>query len=339
MFTEGKQRDFFGYVKAKSGLKWKELADKLKIKVSTLSKAYMFGMCNLPYDILKQILDIIGEDEQIILKNYKASIVDEKLIIGRKVFGEQRKQLKKIEITYPNKNFSFNISKVNFSKYDKEKKIKLPNKLTPELAEEIGMHYGDGFLSEKRYEYRLKGNQYNEREYYTNYIKPLFKKLYNIDVTLKDFKTSYGFELKSKAIWEFKIKVLGIKSGKKYNAPLPKILKINNKKILAGFIRGLFDTDGSLRFKSQYGYKDYYPVIEISLTSKNLIKDVADILNMFGFNIWLGFNEKYGRISLNGVLNFKRYKELIGWSSPKNLNKVKIWERAYPNLNEMVVVV
>ena len=332
-FADGKQSDFFKYIKLKSNLTWKELSDKLKINESTLSKSYRFGICDIPYDLFKELLRLTDLDEQKIIADYKAKIVEEKEIIGRKVFGEQKKILNQIKITYKNRNLNLDISKVNFSKYDLERKIKLPNRLTPELAEEIGMHFGDGFLSEKRYEYRLKGNPNDEKEYYENYIKLLFRKLFNIDVSLKDFRTSYGFELKSKAIWEFKIRILKIKPGNKYNLYIPDTLKVNDINILSAFIRGLFDTDGCLSFKSKYGYKNYYPSIEIGLISKNVIKDVVEILKMLGFGPQISFNRNCERITLNGISQFKKYEKLIGWSSPKNLNKVNNWKIQYPELN------
>ena len=238
-----------------------------------------------------------------------------------------------VELTYKKGIINFDNSKVNFSKYDLEKKIKLPQKMTPELAEEVGMHFGDGFLSDKRYEYRLKGNPKDEKEYYQSYIKPLFKKLFNIEINLKDFKTSYGFELKSRAIWEFKTKVIGIKSGNKYNLYVPETIKVNSIEILSAFIRGLFDTDGTICFKSKYGYKNYYPTIEITLFSKKVIKEVMEILNMLGFEPKVSTTRGYERISLNGISRFKKYEQLIGWSSPKNLNKVNEWKIQYPELN------
>ena len=201
-------------------------------------------------------MNLINQDEQNALKDYDGRILNEEIVIGRKVFGERRKTIQDIELTYKKEILDFDTSKVNFSKYDLERGIKLPQKLTPELAEEIGMHFGDGFLSEKKYEYRLKGNPKDEKKYYQNYVKPLFKKLFNIEINLKDFKTSYGFELKSRAIWELKIKILGRKPGNKYNLYVPETLKVNNVEILSAFIRGLFDTDGSVCFKSKYGYKN-----------------------------------------------------------------------------------
>lgn len=332
-FADGKQKDFFKYIKLKSNLNWKELSDKLKVNESTLSKAYRFGLCDIPYDLFKRILNLINQNEQDILKDYNGKILNEEIVIGRKVLGERRNTTQDIELTYKNDTLNFDISKINFSKYDLERNVKIPKKLTPELAEEIGMHFGDGFLSENKYEYRLKGNPKDEKEYYQNYVKPLFKKLFNITVSLKDFKTSYGFELKSRAIWEFKTNVIGIKPGNKYSLYVPETLKVNNVKILSAFIRGLFDTDGSICFKSKYGYKNYYPSIEITLISKKVIEDVTKILKMLGFDPKISPTRNCERISLNGISRFKKYEQLIGWSSPKNLNKVNEWKTQYPELN------
>ena len=331
-FSSGKQKEFMKDFKESSKLTWKELAEKLKVNEGTLSKAYLFELCDLPYDLFRKIISILDMNEREALKKYRGNIRKEELVIGRKVLGEKKKILSPIKITYKQEGLKLDTSGVNFSEGDIKKGIKLPSKITPWLAEEIGMQLGDGFLSSKRYDYRLKGNPKDEQEYYINYIKPLFKSLYNIDLKIKKFEKSFGFELYSQAFWEFKTKVIGIIPGKKYNIEVPEKLKVNDLKILAAFIRGLFDTDGSISFKSKYSYKKYYPSIEISLTSKKVIKEVAKMLNMFGFNPWVGFNKKYGRISLYGISAFKRYKKLIGWSSQKNLNKVNTWEKEYPEL-------
>ena len=338
-FPAGNQKNFLFDYKIKSNLTWKELAKKLKVNESTLTKSYLFESCQIPYNLFKGVVGETEENEEEILERYSGKIVDEVLFIGRRILGEQRNVLNKVKITYKKKNVLLDNSRIDLSKKDKEKQIKLPNKITPELAEEIGMHYGDGFLSEKRNTYRLKGNIKDEVEYYTEYIRPLFKKLYNIDISLKEYDSVFGFELYSQAIWEFKTKTLGIKPGKKYDLNFPDILKVNNLKILASFIRGLFDTDGNITFQTKYNYKNYYPVISISLTSKKVIEEVGKILKMLGFNPWIGFNKQYGRISLYGIGAFKKYKDLVGWNSPKNLNKIAKWEGMYPELaNSMAVV-
>ena len=333
-FSEGNQKKLLKYIKEKTELGWKEIARKLEVNEKTLVKSYMYEYCDIPYNLFKKICIVLCEKEKKVFEKYGGIIKKEELIIGRKVFGEQKKVLVPINITYPNRNLNLDVSKINYSNYDIKKEIKVPIKITKELAEEIGMQFGDGFLSAKKYDYRLKGNPKNEKEYYSEVIKPLFKELYNINVNLKEFKRSFGFEVYSKALWEFKVKVMGIKPGKKDGIRFPEILKISNKKILGAFLRGLFDTDGCVSFKSKYGYKNYYPTIEISLTSKDLIKDVAEILFMFGFNPCVFFNERYGRIAIRGIGAFRRYEEFIGWSSPKNLNKVNEWKIRYPELNK-----
>lgn len=333
-FAKGDQKRFIKYLKIKSKANWRSIAKILGINEGTLTKSYMFEYCDIPYNLFKKICATIKADEQDILKKYGGRIRREELAIGRKVFGEQKKILAPVNITYLKRDLNLEVSKISYSSSDLKKKIKIPDKITPELAEEMGMQFGDGFLSARKYEYRLKGNQNNEREYYSTYIKPLFKGLYNVDVNLKDFDRSFGFELCSKAIWEFKVKVLGIRPGKKEGISFPEILKIKDEKILGGFLRGLFDTDGCLSFKSRYGYKNYYPVIDLALTTKKVIRETAKILSMLGFNPRVYFNERYGKISINGIGAFIKYRKLIGWSSPKNLDKIKRWEKDYPELNK-----
>tara|TARA_Y100000310_G_C20685867_1_gene818940 strand:+ start:902 stop:1942 length:1041 start_codon:yes stop_codon:yes gene_type:complete len=333
-FPREKQLKLFRDLKELSKLSWKELSDYLNVNTRTLCVSYKYGYCKIPENVFNKLCKIIGKSREDILEEYLGEIVDEWHAIGRKVFGERRKYLGEMQITYKSKDTYLDTSQVNFSKYDLERGIRLPNKLTPELAEEVGMHFGDGFISSKRYDYRLKGNPKDEKKYYTNYIKQLFKKLYNVDLNLKESWKSFGFELRSKAIWEFKTKVLEIKPGKKYGITIPEVLKVNDKKILAAFLRGLFDTDGSLCFKTQYGYEKYYPTIALVLTSKKVIKEVALILGMFGLEPRVYYNDTYGKIYLNGINRFKRYSEFIGWSTQKNLDKIRNWEKRYPELNQ-----
>ena len=226
-FSKGDQKRFILYAKEKLCLSWKNFAEKLKIKENTLSKSYTFELCNITHSLFKKIISLLRKDDNFILNKYKYKIIKEK-IIGGKVIGERKKVFSKINIVFRNKNLYLDCSKINYSKYDLQKKIKLQNKITPELAEEIGMHFGDGFLSETRYDYRLKGNPKDEITYYNNYIGPLFRKLYNINPKIKSFVNSYGFEISSKALWEFKTKIIGIKAGEKYDLIIPETLKVNN---------------------------------------------------------------------------------------------------------------
>ena len=338
-FTEGMQKRFLLDLKEKTKLEWIELSIKLKVNINTLSKAYLYELCDMPYELFKKIILLFKLNEKDILRKYNAILKKEKVVIGRKVLGEQKTILSKIKITFKEKNTKLDISRINYSRYDVLKKIKFPDQINEDLAEEIGMHLGDGFLSSSRYEYRLKGNPADEKLYYDNYIKPLFKKLYNLEINPRKYTQSYGFELKSKALWEFKSRVLGIKTGDKNSIKLPDVIKVNDYKILCALLRGLFDTDGCLYFRSGYGYQKYYPTITLTLASQKLIKEVGEIMLMLGFKPGIYFYKDHATIRLNGISSFQRYEELIGWSSQKNLKRALNWKNMYPEMDKNMAVI
>lgn len=244
------------------------------------------------------------------------------------VFGESTKKLNNINITFKNKNYNLDIKQIKLTFLEKKKGLKIPPKITPKLAEEVGMHLGDGFLSSKRPDFRLKGNKKDEREYYDNYIRKLYKSLFNIDLNIREYESTYGFELYSRSISEFKSRVLQLPTGRKYDKlKIPEIFKINDINIITSLLRGLFDTDGTINFQSRYGYHKYYPQISITQKSQTLIKDVYEILKMLGFNPSLSITKDYFNISLYGYSSLKKYMDLIGFSNPKHLRKINDWKQ------------
>lgn len=247
-------------------------------------------------------------------------------------FGRSKIILAPVDIRFENSNLELDLSLADYSEYDRERGTDLPKRITPQLAEEIGMHLGDGFLSRQSNIYRLKGSYLDEREFYQDFVRPLYKEIFNLEVEVRDYRTSYGFEIASKALWTFKTKVLKIPAGRKTTIRVPEVIKVKNQEVLAGFLRGYFDTDGCLSFISQYGYRSYYPVISAASISEFLIKDVADILSMFGLRPRISYNRECWSVWLSGYANFFRFKELIGWNSKKYVDKISAWKTRYPDL-------
>ncbi len=215
--------------------------------------------------------------------------------------------------------------------------IKFPQKLTPELAEEIGIHIGDGHLSSNRYRYKLFGNQ-DESEYYKNFLTGLYQRLYNIKVRLeKRVKDGniIGFEFCSKPVWLFKTKTLGLITGRKDFVLVPQLILNSGPAIWRAFIRGLFDTDGNLYFQTRYGYKNYYPLISLTSKSKELSKITCEMFIKLDFkaNYYTTRNGE-GVIQLYGYENLLKYAKEIGWHNTKQLNKFLDWKRRFPNLAE-----
>ena len=232
-----------------------------------------------------------------------------------------------------------------YSKYDIKRGIKLPDRITPELAYLSGVLMGDGSMGhrEDKHEYWIKcvGNSKDEVEYYNEVLCSLFAKVFGFcsNPKLHDRKTTYGFSFVSKTIVGYLTKELGHPLGKKYNSlKIPNQFK-KDKNLLISFLSGLFDTDGCISFKK--GNKNYphYPVISVSSKSKSFTKEIARLLKNLEFKIFeiYDYIKKDNRvksgytvinsIELSGKNNLDKWNKIIGFSSPKHINKINIYSR------------
>src|SRR3989344_9143142 len=129
------------------------------------------------------------------------------------------------------------------------KKVKLPKKVTSDLAYLCGVFAGDGSISIrlKKHDYEVKcvGNPLDEKEYYNYVIVPLLDKLFNLKVKAKYFdkNTTYGIRFWSKDTVNYLTQHIGLPIGRKYNKlKIPPIFKKKEEHVI-GFIRGAADTD------------------------------------------------------------------------------------------------
>lgn len=220
--------------------------------------------------------------------------------------------------------------------------------ITPELAEICGIHVGDGYLRgpDKRAELDISGNL-EEKGYYDNAIKELFKKVFGVEISCKLFvsRNTYGFVIRDRKIIKF-MHDLGFPYGNKSTIiRIPdEILNSQNREILASFLRGYFDTDGCVHFKKR-GSKEsystykrdhhYYPVISFSTVSKELHENLNRILNKVGFTntcqcVHLskvpGENVKYITI-LYGRDKVNKFFQEIGSKNPVKSSRYLVWKK------------
>jgi len=254
-----------------------------------------------------------------IWKRYGKEEVTSMAIRGKlkKRENESQRLERENESYFKNKKIALNCKKVTYTPNDIKKGIIFPNKMTSELAEEIGVHLGDGCLSKNRNYFSVKTNKREEK--YMLYLFKLYKKIYNLDLKLMKLPSVVGFEVYSKALCEFKNKILGLPYGEKiHRIEVPKaILNTKNKDIYRALIRGLFDTDGCICINKKNG-KDY-PIISLCVLSEKLILQVSKMLERLGY---ITFHNKQS-INLNGIVMFKKWVEEIGSSNPKNFNKLR----------------
>lgn len=140
----------------------------------------------------------------------------------------------------------------------------------------------------------------------------------------KDQNTAY-LRLRSKGAFYF-LEKTGFVKGRKEQIGIPEWIRKNNE-YMTCFIRGLFDTNGSLALK-----KKNYPVISISSKSKTLILLVHTWLTNKGFSSCFSKETKKDkrndvvtqlyRVELNGKKKLKKWIELIGFSNNKHIKKM-----------------
>ena len=239
-----------------------------------------------------------------------------------------------------------NNQSVEFSKPDIKRKVNIPKRLTDNLAELIGFIVGDGHLAIYKnkgydnYQILFSGHATEDLDHYNNWINLSIKNYSGNEMTAK---------VDSKAILKFLNITLQIPSGNKAGkVVIPKILIKNSMKF--AFIRGLFDSDGSLTFKKKHKETHYYPVIKISSKSKKLIEQITKFFINFNVNCYATYNYKeYDKRTKKYYIKhevfFSGFDTLSWWitnikfNNPKHITKYLVWKKygfcpPYTNLNE-----
>ncbi|MEK7659197.1 MAG: LAGLIDADG family homing endonuclease [Patescibacteria group bacterium] len=179
-----------------------------------------------------------------------------------------------------------------------------------ELAEFIGIMCGDGHISKTQVIVNLGSKELD----YTKYIKSLFKKLFGEE--LKSYNTKEGYLILYIGYVELIgfLKKMGLVNNKvKDQVGIPKWI-FYDMDYMRGFIKGFFDTDGSV-YKLRWGNQ-----ISFCNHSLKLLKDTRRALKQLGFSP--------SRISLYNMYLTRKmelikfYRE-IGSNNPRKSNRFK----------------
>ncbi|MFC2175070.1 LAGLIDADG family homing endonuclease [archaeon] len=222
----------------------------------------------------------------------------------------------------------------------KKRQIQAPP-LCAELAEDIGHHIGDGHMKieaydgRKRYRFNYSGDALLDLDYFENILLPRKRRLYGLDnLTIKSKSSALILEFSSVELHTLFVG-LGVKSGKKSNIAVPEFIMTGSDDLKIAFLRGLFDSDGSLAFKKRHKQIKYYPTITISMKSANLYGNVKVLLIALGLLFTSSRRERYddrfGRsieyqIDINGVKRLNKWLGLIGFKNQRHLQKYEFWK-------------
>ncbi len=166
--------------------------------------------------------------------------------------------------------------------FTKLKPVKLPKYITPELAELIGIHLGDGNIYVRKssyaisYCFNLKEKELIERTKY------LFNRLFEKNLKLVQVrKGAVLLQCHSKLLCYFLNHNFSIPLGRKDNLIIPNLIK-PNKKHIRSFLKGLHWTDGCTFIKTDK-IKYTYPIIKITTKCKPFSLEIQQELIKLGF--------------------------------------------------------
>jgi len=200
------------------------------------------------------------------------------------------------------------------------------------VAEEIGIHMGDGMMNvylnksngKKVYLIKISGDPIEDKPYYDFWVKPLIFSGYGKEVKPKLLKwNEYGVRFNSRDIILFKHK-LGLPLGEKKNMKIPKEIK-ENEEFLKRFLRGVFDTDGSITFIREADRIPTIPEILLSSPDRVFVSEISNALSKLGFDFSQG-KGKVSRIAIQGEEGVSLFLKEIGLRNLKHLSKWLIYE-------------
>jgi hypothetical protein len=216
---------------------------------------------------------------------------------------------------------------------------------TPELAEVCGIHAGDGYLRNKNYNRELDiSGSFEEQDYYDKGVIPLFSRVFGIKVIGRAFlsRRTYGFVIRDKTVVESMHEIGFPYGSKSLSVRAPKfVMDAKNADIKTGFMRGLFDTDGSLSFERKIGsgyceFKrthNYYPIIRFGTVSRGLADDIKKLLTDLELRYWVDFY-RYKQVKWNDIhriwlrgQNAIDWIEKVGIRNPSKLSRYLIWKK------------
>lgn len=216
-------------------------------------------------------------------------------------------------------------------------------------AEFIGWYFGDGCLSrnERYSEFVLAGDLTEENEFYRTVIVPSLQELFSKDfqspITLKEYPSVgvCGVYIFEQSFVKLLSERFNLVTGGKLNKEIPDYINTRQQKI--DFIRGLFDTDGSIYFGKSYtrnrkktfcNLYHYKPKIKLGLTSKKVLDKSYQFLSELGFSprYYAPRKQRPNEQTLYSFVidtksGIERWLSMIGFRNSKHSTKIMLWKK------------
>lgn len=265
-----------------------------------------------------KFVEISEKDRENIFNSFKESYswsqVAKSLKVSRAMLFKYKNGEYPLPIELFNKisnNFSNKVEYIEITKnkylYKKVKKVEL----NETLSEIIGALAGDGHLNAKNFEVSVNCSILDKA--YINYLKELFEKLFpNLLFKINSQHNKIKLRTYSISLANYLHEEYRLPLGRKMNKlHIPRQI-IENPIFLKKYLRGLFDTDGSIYFR-----RNHEPVVEVISRDKTYLNEVKNCLLSLGFKC--GSSGKNLYIYQKKMIH-KFFKD-IGSSNEKHLKK------------------
>jgi len=201
------------------------------------------------------------------------------------------------------------------------KPIAIP-KQSCELAEFLGMYYGDGSATEQPPVVTISSS-YSEEKEYAAFVSKLLTELFGVEVGIVEHRKANNIQVR---IYRVNL-VRFLKANVNREAGIPDWVR-NDHSFLISFIRGVMDCESSV-YRVEKGKKRIR--IELKMTNKKLLRDIHETLNILGYHtrIYLERN----RLTIARQEEVDRYFKEIGSHNPKHMKRyLSLRENHFPTL-------
>lgn len=203
--------------------------------------------------------------------------------------------------------------------------------LDTEVAELLGLHAGDGYISCGVWGIRC----YLQDENMAERIIHLARSVLGVEPCVRIRENTFEIRNGQKQTIHF-FQKYGFTEGKKaYIARIPaRIIDTNNPEIIKAFLRGLFSSDGSFSFRKS----DYSPRIDLVVRSRLLRDQFAALAAKIGFmfnkcdakRVQKGFTAKSAGAFFNANLCSRnvvsQWMTVVGTICDSHIRKFKLWQ-------------
>ena len=190
--------------------------------------------------------------------------------------------------------------------------------LTEQESEILGIMFGDGCLSrtDRSVQITITGNKIDDENYLLGHVRPLFLKVFDLELTSRYRHGENTMDLyrHSKKIASF-LHSWGMPFGLKKLEDLRPKLEVAPD----AFIRGVFDTDGSV-------YRKYgpYAQVQFKMVSKTLMNFIREHLLTLNFHpTHIRPDETKHRFLLSRQNEVDTFFTIVSPKNPKHLERLR----------------